>query len=209
MTIKVFSAGFGRTGTLSLKQALEQLGFGPCHHMEEVIKTGPPQVRLWSAAADGKPDFEAIFDGYHSAVDWPTAAFWREMAAAYPDAKVILSSRTPESWVKSFSDTILKVLLDRPNWPPHMTDWLTMVTRVVIDRSLGGVTDPEGLMRVFKAHEAAVKAAIPANRLLVHSAKDGWEPLCAHLGVPVPATPYPRTNSTEEFFELMKGPEGS
>ena len=209
MTIKVFSAGFGRTGTLSLKQALEQLGFGPCHHMEEVIKTGPAQVQLWSAAADGKPDFKAIFDGYHSAVDWPTAAFWREMAAAYPDAKVILSSRTPESWVKSFSDTILKVLLDRANWPPHMTDWLNMVTRVVIDRSLGGVTDPDGLLEVFKAHEAAVKAAIPADRLLVHSAKDGWEPLCAHLGVPVPSTPYPRTNSTEEFFDLMKGPDPS
>lgn len=209
MTIKVFSAGFGRTGTLSLKQALEQLGFGPCHHMEEVIKTGPAQVQLWSAAADGKPDFKAIFDGYHSAVDWPTAAFWREMAAAYPDAKVVLSSRTPESWVKSFSDTILKVLLDRANWPPHMTDWLNMVTRVVIDRSLGGVTDPAGLIEVFKAHEATVEAAIPADRLLVHSAKDGWEPLCAHLGVPVPSTPYPRTNSTEEFFDLMKGPDPS
>lgn len=205
MTIKVFSAGFGRTGTLSLKQALEQLGVGPCHHMEEVMKIGPVQVKLWNEAADGKPDFKAIFDGYHSAVDWPTAAFWREMAATYPDAKVILSSRTPESWVKSFSDTILKVLLDKANWPPPVTDWLNMVTRVVIDRSLGGVTDPEGLIEVFKAHEAAVQAAIPASRLLVHSAKDGWEPLCAHLGVPVPSTPYPRTNSTEEFFELMKG----
>jgi hypothetical protein len=204
MTIRVFSAGFGRTGTLSLKQALEQIGFGPCHHMDEVIKTGAPQVKLWGAAADGNPDFARIFDGYNSAVDWPTAAFWSEIAAAYPDAKVILSSRTPESWVKSFTDTILKVLLDRDSWPPPMTEWLTMVTRVVIDRSLGGVTDPEGLIKVFKAHEAAVKAAIPADRLLVHSAKDGWEPLCAHLGVPVPATPYPRTNSTEEFFQLMK-----
>jgi|JI10StandDraft_1071094.scaffolds.fasta_scaffold169052_2 hypothetical protein len=205
MTIKVFSAGFGRTGTLSLKLALEQLGVGPCHHMDEVLKTGPAQVALWNDAADGRPDFATIFAGYNSAVDWPTAAFWREIAAAYPDAKVILSTRSPESWVKSFSDTILKVLKDRDNWPPPATEWLDMVTRVVIDRSLGGVTDEQDLIGVFKAHEAAVKAAFPADRLLVHAAKDGWPPLCAHLGVPVPATPYPRTNSTEEFFQLMKG----
>ena len=80
-----------------------------------------------------------------------------------------------------------------------------MVVKVVIDRSLGGRTDKEGVIAAFHVQEAAVKAEIPASRLLVHTAKDGWEPLCAFLGVPVPATPYPRTNSKEEFLELMKG----
>merc|ERR1712137_456649 len=93
MTLSVFSAGFGRTGTMSLKLALEQLGFGPCHHMIEVIENGDVQVPLWNAALNGQPDFEAIYAGYGAAVDWPTAAFWQELAAAYPDAKVILSSR--------------------------------------------------------------------------------------------------------------------
>ena len=204
MALKVISVGFGRTGTMSLKLALEQLGFGPCHHMDEVIAQGDTQVPLWRAAAEGKPDFEAIYAGYQSAVDWPTAAFWRELAVAYPDAKFILSSRSAESWVTSFSETILTVLKDRENWPPPAVEWLNMVTRVVIDRSLGGVTDPDGLIEVFRAHEAAVKAAISPERLLVHQAKDGWAPLCAHLGVPVPEAPYPRTNSKDEFFELMK-----
>lgn len=205
MTIKVFSAGFGRTGTLSLKLALEEIGFGPCHHMKEVLENGAAQIPLWNAAADGQPDFDAIFKGYNSAVDWPTAAFWREVAARYPDAKVILSTRSAESWYSSFSETILASLLAKENWPPPAVPWLTMVTRVVIDRSLGGRTDKDGVIAAFQAQEAAVKAAIPPGRLLVHTAKDGWDPLCAFLGVPVPETPYPRTNSKEEFFQLMKG----
>ena len=205
MTLKAISAGFGRTGTLSLKLALEELGLGPCHHMKEVLENGPVQVPLWHAAADGKPDFAAIYKGYASAVDWPTATFWREVAAAYPEAKIILSTRSAEGWYSSFSETILTSLLAKDNWPPPAVPWLTMVYKVVIDRSLGGRTDKDGVIAAFHAQEAAVKAAIPASRLLVHQAKDGWEPLCAFLGVPVPATPYPRTNSKEEFFQLMKG----
>lgn len=204
MTIRVFSAGFGRTGTLSLKQALEQIGFGPCHHMKEVMENGPVQVPLWQAAADGKPDFAAIYHGYNSAVDWPTAAFWREVAATYPDSKIILSTRSAESWYASFSETILPSLMARDTWPPPVVPWLTMVSKVVIERSLGGRTDKEGILAAFREQEAAVKAEVPAHRLLVHEARDGWEPLCAFLGVPVPATPYPRTNSKEEFFQLMK-----
>lgn len=204
MTLKVISAGFGRTGTLSLKLALEQIGFGPCHHMKEVIDNGPVQVPLWHAAADGKPDFAAIYKDYNSAVDWPTAAFWRELATEYPDGKIILSTRSAESWYSSFSETILPTLLATDNWPPQIADWLRMVTKVVIDRSLGGRTDRDGIMAAFNEHEAAVKAEIPASRLLIHQAKDGWGPLCDFLGVPVPETAYPRTNSKEEFFDLMK-----
>ncbi|WP_291209139.1 sulfotransferase family protein [Hyphomonas sp.] len=205
MTLQAISAGFGRTGTLSLKLALEELGFGPCHHMKEVLENGPVQVPLWQAAADGQPDFAAIFKGYKSAVDWPAAAFWREVSAAYPDAKIILSTRSAESWYSSFSETILPTLMAKDRWPPPAVPWLTMVSKVVIDRSLGGRTDKDGVIAAFHAQEAAVRAAIPASRLLVHQASDGWEPLCAFLGVPVPATPYPRTNSKEEFFQLMKG----
>jgi hypothetical protein len=207
MTIKVFSAGFGRTGTMSLKLALEELGFAPCHHMKEVIDNGAVQVPLWNAAVAGKPDFDAIYKGYDAAVDWPTAAFWRELAAAYPDAKVILSSRSAESWYDSISQTILSTLSVPEHWPPGAVEWFRMVTKV-IDRSLGTARDKESVIAAFHAQEAAVKAEIPASRLLVHQAKDGWGPLCAYLGVPVPATPYPRTNSKEEFFELMKGAGG-
>lgn len=204
MTLSVISAGFGRTGTLSLKLALEELGFGPCHHMKEVLENGASQVPLWNAAVAGKPDFETIYKGYKAAVDWPTAAFWRELAAAYPQAKFILSTRSAESWYDSISQTILSTLTAPDNWPPPAVEWFNMVLKV-LHRSLGPTFDKESVIAAFHAHEAAVKAEIPASRLLVHSARDGWEPLCAFLGAPVPATPYPRTNSKEEFFQLMKG----
>ena len=183
MPLSVVSAGFGRTGTMSLMLALEQLGFGPCHHMDEVVANGATQVPLWNDAVGGAPDFEAIYAGYASAVDWPTAAFWRELADAYPQARFVLSSRSPDSWVRSFSETILTVLQDRDHWPPPAREWLEMVTRVVIDRSLNGATDAAGLLAAFEAHEAAVKETIPPDRLLVPRAGDGWGPLCAFLEV--------------------------
>lgn len=192
---------------MSLKLALEEIGFGPCHHMKEVIDNSATQVPLWNAALAGNSDFNAIYQGYGSAVDWPTAAFWRELAVAYPDAKVILSSRSAESWYDSVSQTILSTLSVPEHWPPGAVEWFRMVTKV-IDRSLGTARDKASVIAAFHAQETAVKAEIPATRLLVHQAKDGWAPLCAFLGVPVPATPYPRTNSKEEFFELMKGAGG-
>ena len=188
---------------MSLRTALNQLGLGPCYHMEDVLQAMPARVPQWTAALDGTPDWEATFDGFNSAVDWPVASFWEELAAQYPQAKFILSSRSAESWYKSISQTILAVLSAPDKWPEPQREWLEMVYRVVVDRSLGGHMDEAGAIAAYNAHEAAVKAAIPTERLLVHEARDGWPPLCAFLGHPVPDTPYPRTNSREEFFELM------
>lgn len=206
MSLQVISAGFGRTGTMSLKIALEILGFGPCHHMKEVVENGPVQVPLWEAALSGTPDFQAIYDGYNSAVDWPTAAFWAELATAYPDAKFILSTRSVESWYNSFSETILATVSDKANWPEPARPWFEMVTKV-LKRSLGEDWSQPAIMAAFERQEAEVKSTIGQGRLLVHSAKDGWAPLCHFLDCDVPAEPYPRTNSKEEFFELMKSAE--
>ncbi|WP_341198021.1 sulfotransferase family protein [Hyphomonas chukchiensis] len=203
MTLSVISAGFGRTGTMSLKLALEELDLGPCHHMIEVIHNGEAQVPLWNAALAGKPDYAAIYDGYKSAVDWPTAAFWQNVADTYPDAKVILSTRSAESWYTSISETILATVWAPETWPPQATEWFKMVSKV-LERSFGDAREKDELIATFHAHEANVKATVPPERLLVHSAKDGWGPLCAFLEVPVPLTPYPRTNSKEEFFQHMK-----
>ncbi|MDE2487101.1 MAG: sulfotransferase family protein, partial [Alphaproteobacteria bacterium] len=105
MTLKVIGAGYGRTGTMSLKLALEQLGFGPCYHMVEVFKN-PQAPAWWLEAADGRPDWAKIFNGYSATVDWPSATFYRELAEAYPDAKVILTERDPEAWFRSTQATI-------------------------------------------------------------------------------------------------------
>jgi hypothetical protein len=205
MALEVVSFGFGRTATMSLKAALEELGCGPCYHMEAVLEDMAHCVPAWSAAVEGKPDWDAIYAGFHSAVDWPTSAFGRELLVAYPHAKIILSSRSVESWYASFSQTILAVLTSPEKWPEAQREWLEMVSKVVIDRSLGGKTDRDSVIAAFEAHEAAVKEAMPADNLLVFQAADGWGPLCEFLGKPVPSVPYPRSNSREEFFALLAG----
>lgn len=203
MPLQVLGTGFGRTGTMSLKLALEELGVGPCHHMKEVI-SNPEQVRLWTEAAAGRPDFGAIFEGFQSAVDWPVAAFWPQVLATSTQAKLILPTRSAESWFSSFSETILAVLLARDRWPEPARPWFEMAYDVVINRSLGGRTDRASLIAAFEANEAATRAAVPADRLLVFEARHGWEPLCAFLGKPVPSRPFPRTNTKDEFFKLVE-----
>lgn len=205
MALKVIGAGVGRTGTYSLKLALNQLQFGPCHHMEEVLLNMPAQVPLWAAAARGRPDWRAIYAGYESAVDWPTAAFFRELRAAYPAAKFILTHRSPESWAESFSETIYKLLDGRQNAPPEMQDWLDMGDAVISKTGFPAGLDASGLAKAFTAHLEAVKSAIPADQLLVYQVKDGWEPLCRFLDVPVPAAPFPRTNDRSEFWDRVSG----
>lgn len=201
----VIGAGVGRTGTYSLKLAINQLGLGPCHHMEEVLHNQSVQVPLWAAAVNGHADWEAIYKGYESAVDWPTAGFFRELSAAYPSAKFVLTVRSPESWAESFSETIYKLLAGRDDAPEEMRAWLDMGVGVISKTGFPDGLDVAGMMKAFTAHNDAVKAAIPAHQLLVYQVKDGWDPLCAFLGVPVPDSPFPRTNDRSEFWDLVSG----
>lgn len=205
MPLNVIGAGVGRTGTYSLKLAITRLGLGPCHHMEDVLHNMPVQVPLWAAAANGRPDWEAIYKGYPSAVDWPTAGFFRELIKAYPSAKFVLTVRSPESWVASFSDTIYKLLAGRDQAPKEMREWLAMAIAVIDKTGFPAGLDAAGLTRAFNAHTDAVKAAIPPGQLLVYQVKEGWGPLCAFLGVPVPDEPFPRTNDRGEFWDRVSG----
>lgn len=205
MALTVIGAGVGRTGTYSLKLAINQLGFGPCHHMEEVLIKMPRQLPLWQAAVTGKPDFAAIYDGYPAAVDWPTAGFFRELHAAYPDAKFILTHRSTESWVESFSATIYKLISSPEAAPEPMREWLAMCTEVIARTGFPLGLDKAALGHAFENHVAAVKATIPAAQLLVYQVKQGWEPLCAFLGVPAPDEPFPRTNDRAEFWDRVSG----
>lgn len=197
MSLDIIGAGLGRTGTFSLKLALEQLGFGPCYHMFEVVRA-PERAQHWIDAAEGRPtDWGTVFAGFRATVDWPGCDYWRELVHAYPNAKVILSTRDPESWYRSTQNTIFnQTNKDRVETSPHM---LRMV-HAIADRNFGGsLSDHDRLTAAFNAHNAAVQAAIPASRLLVYRADQGWEPLCRFLGVPIPSEPYPVANTTEEF----------
>ncbi|WP_405231942.1 sulfotransferase family protein [Lentisalinibacter salinarum] len=205
MTLSVIGTGVGRTGTYSLKLALNRLGVGPCHHMEEVLHNMPAQVPLWSAAAGGKPDWSRIYEGYGSAVDWPTAGFFRELAREYPSARFVLTLRDPERWADSFGATIYTLLAGRDQAPEEMRAWLDMASSVIARTGFPPGLDRDGLVKAFTAHNDAVREAVPADRLLVFEVKQGWQPLCAFLGVPVPDEEFPRTNHREEFWDRVNG----
>lgn len=197
MALEIIGAGFGRTGTDSLREALTVLGFGPCHHMHE-IRDNPKKADPWhDHFCGGAPlDLDLLFDGYRSQVDWPGAHFWRESAERYPDAKVILSVRDPEGWYASYSKTI-KVFreTEMPPDAPHMRKIQEFVDVFLSDR----FDSEKRAIDDFEAHVAEVKSTIPADRLLVYELGSGWEPLCEFLGVAVPDQPYPHTNATTDF----------
>ena len=205
MTLNVIGVGVGRTGTYSLKLALNHLGVGPCHHMEEVLHHMPVQVPLWTAAQRASADWKQIYSGYNSAVDWPTAGFFRELYKAYPSARFVLTHRSPGSWADSFGTTIYKLLAERGHAPPEMRDWLEMAAGVIVKSGFPEGLGREGLIKAFDAHNDAVRDTIPARQLLVYQVKEGWEPLCDFLGKPVPAEPFPRTNDRAEFWDRVTG----
>jgi hypothetical protein len=201
MPLEIIGAGFGRTGTNSLRLALETLGFGPCHHMHE-LSLHPEQVPLWAALADGAaPDWEAVFAGYRSQVDWPGARYWRELAEAFPDARVILSLRPAADWYRSFAATIGPEVLGPPSGPMFAdAERRRMQRRVIAEQTFDGrPLDRDHAIAVYERHAAEVRCAIAPGRLLVFDVREGWGPLAAFLGVPVPDTPFPRTNDTAEF----------
>jgi hypothetical protein len=204
MAINIIGVGVGRTGTYSLRLAINQLGYGPCHHMEEVLKDINVQVPLWSETLKGNTNWSAIYKGFNSAVDWPTAGFFRELIKEYPTAKFILTERNPENWADSFGSTIYKLVEGRDKAPEKMQNWLTMVNELLNKSGFPQGLDRDGLINGFIAHNKAVRDIIPKDQLLIFQVKDGWEPLCKFLNEPVPNQPFPRTNNREEFWELVK-----
>lgn len=201
MTIEVIGAGFGRTGTMSLKLALEKLGFDRCYHMYELLQH-PDHVGLWHQATRGEPvDWHALFQGYRATVDWPSCNFWEAQLEQFPDARVVLSERDPERWYDSVMNTIYPGSLQRrESEDPADRAWADMAFELIWDGTFHGrIEDREHAIDVYLAHNEYVKSHAPADRLLVFEASQGWEPLCAFLGTPVPDEPYPRVNTTEEF----------
>ena len=222
-TLAVIGAGFGRTGTLSLREALVRLGFGPCDHMLENFER-PERFALWREALErkrrGEPiDWRPLLNGYRAVVDWPGAYFWRELIAAHPDAKIILTVRDPDRWYESSLATIFSLRARADESPmaratmrllgfalPVMREGFRVVDDVIWEGTFGGrFADREHALRVFADHIREVQETVSADRLLVFEVKQGWEPLCAFLGVPVPeAEPFPHVNDAESFRKRIE-----
>jgi hypothetical protein len=213
--LRVIGAGFGRTGTLSLKAALELLGFGPCYHMVELFGK-PAHLALWEAAARGDPiDWNEIFAGYQATVDWPGCAFYTDLLKVYPDARVLLTVRDPEKWYESVSSTIyqmrrsittgapISVLFFQMvrTFVPKLRRLVRVINAVIWEGTFGGrFEDKDYAIAVFKQHIEEVKQRVPPEKLLVYDVTEGWEPLCTFLEVEIPVnTPFPHLNDRANF----------
>jgi hypothetical protein len=194
MALKIVGSGLGRTGTKSMHTALAMLGFGPCHHMVEVF-AHPESMKLWIEAGQGKPDWEAIFTGYQSMVDYPGAAYWRELADYYPDAKVLHTVRDPDKWFESTQATIFAPGSEVEDLESPRARFFSSFAGPIRDH----MHDRAYMTDYFLRHTKEVKAAIPPERLLIYEVGEGWDRLCAVLGVPVPDEAYPSENSRGEF----------
>lgn len=197
MSLKVVGPGVGRTGTNSLKVALERLLGGRCHHMWEVGADPERQIPLWTAAVEGRPvDWHEMMDGFVAQVDWPGANFWPELTAAFPDALVIMSVRPADEWYASASNTIFQAI-------SLEGEWRATLRRLLNDRFSARLDDKDAMIEAYEQHNDRVRRTIPPDRLLEWSPADGWDPLCSFLGTEVPSEPFPVTNTTAQFREML------
>jgi hypothetical protein len=217
--MKVIGAGLPRTATTTQLAVLEQLGFGPCYHMRDLLGDLEHGLPLWESVADGAPDWERIFGGAQSTVDWPSARYWRELMDYYPDAKILLSVRGGEGWVRSMRETVWGIFhgdsvmhhvsearaqLD-PLWQRYIALMRHMTWNEQTGALAGDTYSDEGLIELMNRYNDEVKRTVPAERLLVWDPKDSWEPLCEFLEVAVPSEAVPHLNDTASFKEGIIG----
>jgi len=197
MTLKIVGTGFGRTGTDSMRKALNILGVGPTHHMHEMGSKAPGREAWLNLVNGASPDWELLFNGYHACVDWPSAYYWRELVEHYPKSKVLLTMRPAEAWWKSFEATILKHI--QSNDDPDGFAQLLIAEQVFNGRA----ADRDYAIEVYNRNIENVHSVVPAERLLVHNLGDGWEPLCRWLDLPLPDVDYPIGNTTQDFVRNL------
>src|ERR1035437_6294778 len=213
MALQIIGTGQGRTGTMSLKLALEILGYEKCYHMFELFQH-PEEIVYFEQAEKGeKVDWDVLFEGYKSAVDFPVIRYYKELMIKYPDAKLIHTTRDPDSWYKSASDTIF--LASKPSLGRMLSLLLKLPFSSILRKRFrilkynGSMIDKfyeknlknkEAVIKVFKDYNEDVLKSVPQNRLLFYDVKSGWEPLCKFLNIPVPSVPFPKSNSTDEFL---------
>jgi hypothetical protein len=212
--LQVIGVGMHRTGSMSVKAALERLGFGPCYHGLEALRRGRDGEH-WLAAYEtgGEIDWSVIFEGYRATMDWPTVHFWEQLATAYPDAKILLTDRDPELWWDSHVEMFQRGAEFSQQLTDEQRQWaeesgfarmqaaLAMIVPAAFD---GRVFDKAHCLRVFEQHYERVRRTVPAERLLVYRVQEGWEPLCRFLGVDAPDEPFPHVNVGENLLHNIR-----
>ena len=207
--LKLINAGLGRTGTTSLMAALDQLGFGRCYHMLDLVSTEESLEQWERIVCDGQqPDWEAIYDGYTSAVDGPNAIYYEQIMKAFPEAKVILTLRDAERWYQSTHDTVYQFAVkyqENPAEAGSRQSRLYRVTNAMFWEGLfgGRFADQEYAMEVYRNHNQEVIRSVDPGKLLVYDVKQGWEPLCAFLGADVPPEDFPHLNNSESMRKML------
>jgi hypothetical protein len=217
--MKVIGAGLPRTATTTQMVAFEQLGFPHCYHMRDVLADLESQLPLWESVAEGNPDWERIFTGCESTVDFPSGRYYRELMDYYPDAKIVLSVRDGAGWVGSMRETVWGVYfggsvmnhvnLARAQVDPLWTRFITLMNHICWNEDTGALAgdhhSDEGFAAIMERYNDEVKATVPAERLLAWHPKDGWAPLCEFLEVETPSEPVPNLNDTAAFREGITG----
>lgn len=211
MALKVLGLGMGRTGTLSLKLALEKLGFGPCYHMDDLLKR-PTDVRYWKTLdKTGQTDWNALFGAYQSAVDFPTIAYHQAILNTFPEVKVILTEREEEAWYESAYQTILNAeptLLDKVKMSvklpfssrlQHLIQVFQLTNKFWVRHAGKDFKRKERALDFYRRWNQQIKQEIPENKLLVYRVTEGWAPLCQFLSVPVPDESFPTSNNRTVF----------
>ena len=218
--MKVIGAGFGRTGTASLKSALQELGFGPCYHMFEFFGH-PGHADFWETAWRGEPlDWDGVLGDYESSVDWPACTFYEQLMERHPDAKVLLSVRDPEQWYESMRSTVYELaklsrrspfsrvglaLASLIRFGTFTTRPLQMGVEIIWRGTFEGkFEDKLYAIGVFERHNEEVERRVPKGRLLVYEVKQGWGPLCEFLGVEAPAKPFPHLHEAAETRRVIR-----
>ena len=199
MTLKVIGAGFGRTATASPKYALETLLKAPCYHMSEVFDN-KGHVEVWKHAAEGTlPDWKDFYNEYGATVDWPSAAFGSELSVEFPDALILLSERDSESWWNSASETIFQL----ENIPGADEKKRSMLKSLFGNKFTPYYRDKDEAIAAYEQHNKFVKNNVPAERLLIWNATEGWEPICSALNLPIPDTPFPKVNTRQQWQDRV------